>query len=405
MREGTDPFLQDDGVTMKNRLGIGNDPETLRSAERMLSARRAETVGDIRGNFDQQHLRDIHQHLFQDVYEWAGTMRQDTIALDGETIHVPDVAGQLSKGSTNFLPAVYLDRGLNHVSTVANSDQAKSNDPEIFADAATKTLSDLNHAHPFRDGNGRTQRAFVEQLADRAGHEIDFHGVTTERNVSASIDAHQGDTTALNRIVVESMDADRVALRMQAVDDLDRAGYPVDEFWVETAQDGDHISGTVITTEDGYASLADDNNRFIIVPRQDMPVDANVGQSVSFDYERGDDATDEIPYIEHALAHSAEDRVNPPFDDESDRQAFAQELQDNLSPADLEALRSGDVEVLRDVREPSLSENEQLRLALLSYDHGDVAPDEGARINVIERLSDNEFSERTAITDSGPKHF
>ncbi|MFV1630824.1 Fic/DOC family protein [Phaeobacter sp. JH20_18] len=390
---------------MKNRLGIGNDPETLRSAERMLSGRRAETVGEIRGNFDQQHLRDIHQHLFQDVYEWAGTMRQDTIELEGETIHVPDVAGQLSKGSTNFLPAAYLDRGLNHVSTLANSDQAKSNDPEIFADAATKTLNDLNHAHPFRDGNGRTQRAFVEQLADRAGYEIDFHGVTTERNVSASIDAHQGDTTALNRIVVESMDADRVALRMQAVDNLDRAGYPVDEFWVETAQDGDHISGTVITAENGYASLADDNNRFIIVPRQDMPVEVNVGQTVTFDYERGDTAAAEIPYIEHALAHSAEDRVNPPFDDESDRQAFAQEIRDNLSPADLDALKAGDAEVLRDVREPSLSENEQLRLALLSYDHGDVAPDAGARINIIERLSDNEFSERTAITDSGPKHF
>ena len=53
---------------MKNRLGIVYDPETLRSAGRMLIAQRAETVGDIRGNFDQQHLRDIHQHLFQDVY-------------------------------------------------------------------------------------------------------------------------------------------------------------------------------------------------------------------------------------------------------------------------------------------------------------------------------------------------
>lgn len=404
MNADTDPFLQDDGVTMKNRLGIDN-PEALRFAERELSNDRSATVGTIEGNFDEQHLRDIHQHLFERVYDWAGTMRHDTIQLEGETIRVSESAGVLSKGSTDFLPANQISSELAKTSELANSPDAQSSDPDAFASAATETLSRLNTIHPFRDGNGRTQRAFVEQLADRAGHEIDFHGVTTERNVSASIDAHQGDTTALNRIVVESMDADRVALRMQAVDDLDRAGYPVDEFWVETAQDGDHISGTVITAENGYASLADDNNRFIIVPRQDMPMEANVGQTVSFDYERGEVAAAEIPYIEHALAHSAEDRVNPPFDDESDRQAFAQEIHDNLSPADLEALKAGDVEVLRDVREPSLSENEQLRLALLSYDHGDVAPDAGARINVIERLSDNEFSERTAITDSGPKHF
>ncbi len=404
MNADTDPFLQDDGVTMKNRLGIDN-PEALRFAERELSNDRSATVGTIEGNFDEQHLRDIHEHLFERVYEWAGTMRHDTIELEGETIRVSDTAGVLSKGSTDFLPANQISSELAKTSELANSPDALSSDPDAFAGAATETLSRLNTIHPFRDGNGRTQRAFVEQLAERAGHEIDFEGVTTERNVSASIDAHQGDTTAMNRIVVECMDADRVALRMQAVDDLDRAGYPVDEFWVETAQDGDHISGTVITAETDYASLADDNNRFIIVPRQDMPVDANVGQTVSFDYERGDVPAAAIPYIEHALAHSAEDRVNPPFDDESDRQAFAQEIQDNLSPADLEALKAGDAEVLRDVREPSLSENEQLRLALLSYDHGDVAPDAGARINVIERLSDNEFSERTAITDSGPKHF
>lgn len=404
MNADTDPFLQDDGVTMKNRLGIDN-PEALRFAERELSNDRSATVGTIEGNFDEQHLRDIHQHLFERVYDWAGTMRHDTIELEGETIRVSETAGVLSKGSTDFLPANQISSELARTAELANSPDALSSDPDAFSDAATDTLSRLNNIHPFRDGNGRTQRAFVEQLAERAGHEIDFHGVTTERNVSASVDAHQGDTTAMNRIIVESMDADRVALRMQAVDDLDRAGYPVDEFWVETAQDGDHISGTVITAEDGYASLADDNNRFIIVPSHDMPVAAKVGQTVSFDYERGDDATDAIPYIEHALAHSAEDRVNPPFENESDRQAFAQELRENLSPGDLEALRAGDVEVLRDMRGPALSENEQLRLALLSYDHGDVAPDAGARINVIERLSDNEFSERTAITDSGPKHF
>lgn len=284
----SDPFLQADGVTMKNRLGI-KIPEVLRFAERELSNDRSATVGAVEGDFDEQHLRDIHRHLFERIYEWAGTMRHDTIELEGETIRVSEVAGVLSKGSTSFLPANYLDHGLAVVSNLANNADAKSADQDIFASAATQILSELNHVHPFRDGNGRTQRAFVQQLAARAGHQVSFIGVTTERNVGASIDAHQGDTTAMSRIIVESFGAGCVELRMKAVVDLDRAGYPVDEFWVETAQDGDHISGTVITVENGYASLADDSNRFIIVRCHELPTQAKVGQTLSFDYERADD--------------------------------------------------------------------------------------------------------------------
>lgn len=284
----TDPFLQDDGVTMKNRLGI-KTPEVLRFAERELSNDRSATVGAVEGDFDEQHLRDIHRHLFERIYEWAGTMRHDTIELEGETIRVSEVAGVLSKGSTSFLPANYLDRGLAVVSDLANSENAKSPDQDIFASAVTQILSELNHVHPFRDGNGRTQRAFVQQLAARAGHEVSFRGVTTERNVAASIDAHQGDITALSRIIVENLSASCVELRMKAVDDLDRAGYPVDEFWVETAQDGDHVSGTVITAGNAYVSLADDSNRFIIVQSHESPAEATVGHTLSFDYQCGDE--------------------------------------------------------------------------------------------------------------------
>ena len=151
----SDPFLQADGVTMKNRLGI-KTPEVLRFAEQELSNDRSATVGAVEGDFDEQHLRDIHRHLFERIYEWAGTMRHDTIELEGETIRVAEAAGVLSKGSTTFLPTNYLDRGLAVVSDLANSENAKSSDRDIFASAVTQILSELNHVHPFRDGNGRS---------------------------------------------------------------------------------------------------------------------------------------------------------------------------------------------------------------------------------------------------------
>lgn len=269
---------------MRNLLGIENDPGELRFQEREYTRLNSETVHNVKGGFDEKHLRDIHRHIFQDVYEWAGTMRHDTIQLDGETIHVPDVAGILSKGSSNFLPAPYLARGLAHIAILANSPEARSTDLEVFSNAITEVLSDLNHAHPFREGNGRTQRAFIEQLAIRAGHEINFEGVTTERNVSASVDAHHGDQDALHRIIVESLDEDRVELRMAAVYDLDREGMPLDDLWVETAQSGDVISGTIIACRARYVSVADENNRFIIVPKTADFGDEKPGKTVNLQY-------------------------------------------------------------------------------------------------------------------------
>lgn len=74
MHEGTDPFLQDDGVTMKNRLGIEN-PEALRFAEHELSDGNCAVVGIVEENFSEHHLRDIYYDPFERDYNYAGAMR------------------------------------------------------------------------------------------------------------------------------------------------------------------------------------------------------------------------------------------------------------------------------------------------------------------------------------------
>ena len=206
---------------MKNRLGIKSDPALLRIVERELTSGRVETVEEITGHFDGQHLRAIHKHLFQDVFEWAGTMRSDTIDLDGETFNILEHANILSKGGSTFLPASHLDYGLAHVQRLANAPEARSSHLEIFAKAATEILSDLNYAHPFREGNGRTQRAFLEQLAKRAGHTLDYEGITAARNNAASIESHSGITLALAKMVSESLVPEAVEVRLKAVADLE----------------------------------------------------------------------------------------------------------------------------------------------------------------------------------------
>jgi cell filamentation protein len=64
-------------------------------------------------------------------------------------------------------------------------------------------FAEINSAHPFREGNGRTQRAFVSQLAAAAGYRIEWARLEAQRNVDASRAAHRGDNQPLRAIFDE----------------------------------------------------------------------------------------------------------------------------------------------------------------------------------------------------------
>ena len=73
MSEADDPYVYPGTSILRNRLGI-TDPEFLDKQERSLVVLRVRR-GVPRGNFDLTHLRAIHRHLFQDIYDWAGELR------------------------------------------------------------------------------------------------------------------------------------------------------------------------------------------------------------------------------------------------------------------------------------------------------------------------------------------
>ena len=73
------------------------------------------------------------------------------------------------------------------------------------ADRLTYYLAEINAAHPFREGNGRTQRAFVGQLAAEAGYHLAWEQLTPERNIEASVAAMRGNTAPLRQALGELM--------------------------------------------------------------------------------------------------------------------------------------------------------------------------------------------------------
>lgn len=74
-----------------------------------------------------------------------------------------------------------------------------------FAEGAGPVLGDVNHVHPFREGNGRTQLQYLKQLAEQAGHAIDLTQVDPAAWLEASRRSNAGDHAAITRCVRQAL--------------------------------------------------------------------------------------------------------------------------------------------------------------------------------------------------------
>lgn len=146
-------------MVLQNKLGI-TDPAELARAEERISKERAlelfETgkldafeVGTFKG------LADIHRYLFADIYDFAGKIRTVNIA----------------KGGFRFAPVMYLESALSHVSEM----------PQSTYDEIIEKYVEMNIAHPFREGNGRATRIWLDLILKKEiGKVVDWSKVDKE---------------------------------------------------------------------------------------------------------------------------------------------------------------------------------------------------------------------------------
>ena len=146
-------------MALENRLGITDSAELAREEER-LSKKRAVQLFES-GALDAlpvgtfASLREIHKALFQDVYDFAGKLR---------TVN-------LAKGSFRFAPLMYLEAALDSIDKM----------PHSTCDQIIEKYVEMNIAHPFREGNGRSMRIWLDQmLKGGIGQVVDWSRVDKE---------------------------------------------------------------------------------------------------------------------------------------------------------------------------------------------------------------------------------
>lgn len=118
----------------------------------------------IDGTFDAEHLKQIHKVLFQDIYYFAGDYRDVDMEIDSITRFTP--ARRLQAESDRIFNKLREDNFLKGLGKTE------------FCDKLAIFMTELNKLHPFREGNGRSKRIFIGQLAQNAGYVLDWTAVS-----------------------------------------------------------------------------------------------------------------------------------------------------------------------------------------------------------------------------------
>lgn len=202
-------------TVLRNKFGI-QDQDALAEAERLAVQARIEQ-GCPTGNFDLAHIQAIHRHLFQDVYEWAGELRQ----VDMFKNHPDEYA---SAGSIDWEVSRVHKRAVD-------ADFLRNTNVWEFSAGAAEIIGDINHAHPFREGNTRTQLQCLQQLGEQAGHNIDLTRIDRAAWNVAKIEAGRGNYGVMND-----------QIRAAIVPTLERAPPPVAEpTWEQVVKDDEAL--------------------------------------------------------------------------------------------------------------------------------------------------------------------
>lgn len=131
--------------------------------------------GYPKGSFDLKHFQALHKYLFGEVYPWAGEIRQISI----------------SKGESIFCTPEYIEASYKNIyKEIVKDNYLKKVSNNALPEHLAYYHGEINMVHPFREGNGRTTRAFLDLMVFTSkGFNLDYENVNKKEFIEASIDS------------------------------------------------------------------------------------------------------------------------------------------------------------------------------------------------------------------------
>ncbi len=166
-------YCYKDTNVLKNKLNI-TDNTILEDVERKLVIVKLFELRQNRniGNFDIEHFVGIHKFLFEDIYPFSGLFRTENI----------------SKGSFSFANWEFIEQELRKLlNQLKEEDFLKGLNKEDLSKRLAYYMSELNVLHPFREGNGRTIREFIRELAYKNNYLLNLQNIDPKDMLNACI--------------------------------------------------------------------------------------------------------------------------------------------------------------------------------------------------------------------------
>jgi cell filamentation protein len=181
-----DPYSDPETGVLYNRLGIASAGQLQRiEADISFVALADLSTRMLPGAYDLPHLCVFHGEIFGDIYSWAGEIRTVNIA-------------KTDLFCTHQYIATYAGEVFGEL---AKENYLRDLDRSSFLDRLSHYFGEVNAIHPFREGNGRAQRAFFHQLCRNAGRPINWTNLDSVHNIEASAASLRGDNKPLRRML------------------------------------------------------------------------------------------------------------------------------------------------------------------------------------------------------------
>jgi cell filamentation protein len=187
-----DPYVYPGTGVLRNNLEI-HDPRELAEAEADLVRSALATLADepLPGTYDLAHWQAFHRRVFGALYPWAGELRTVQIAKPNAFYARPEHIAGYAQGIFAELAKERWLVGL---------------DRAAFQERLTHYHAEMYAVHPFREGNTRSLRTFLGQLAGQAGHHVDWEHLDHERSFAANVQSLNGRNEQLRELLERIVD-------------------------------------------------------------------------------------------------------------------------------------------------------------------------------------------------------